>query len=551
MRVIEFSDGFTSGSAPTQGSIQQNSLASYATDAAFVSAKGSAAAEGDAYYNTTYDLVRVYQNSAWRFLAGQVPSFATASAYVTAKGSAAENGDCFYDSTNHVLKVYQNGGWHYVRCGALPSYATDAAYVTAKGSAAANGDMFYDSTNHAIRCYQNGAWHFVKVAALLALASEAAFVTAKGSAAAAGDAFVDTGYNELKYYANSKWNTVPPFQPNLLINGGMDFWQRGTSFASAADGQYSADRFAYFKATTGAAHTLSRSTDIPTLTESGFQSSYSLLADCTTADAAVAAGDAVSLRYAMEGHEWAAIKNRTVTLSFWVKATKTGTYCVSFRNNGNDRSYVAEYTVSAADTWEKKTVTATMNPSGGTDDYTTGVGLRISWALMAGTTYQTTAGSWQTGNFLATANQVNACDDTANNFRIAQAKLEIGSNSSPFSLAGHTIAGELALAQRYYEKTYAIDTAPGTATSVGAISFKANGTGHILTHLYKVTKRTAPTVTPYNYVTGTSGQFRDVSAGSNVSWSAADISDNGCYLTGSIGGDLNQIAGHITVDAEL
>lgn len=312
---------------------------------------------------------------------------------------------------------------------------------------------------------------------------------------------------------------------NFLINGAPDFWQRGTSFATIADGTYTADQWAYFKTATTAVHTVSRDASlVPTLAQSGFVSSWSLKVACTTADAAVAAGDIAYIRQAIEGYDWAQIKNLAVTLTFWVYSTKTGTSCVAFRNNGNDRSYVAEYTISSTLTWEKKTVTLTLNPSGGTDDFTNGAGLKISWPLICGSTFQTTASAWQTGNFHGTSNQVNHCDNTANVFQLAQVQLTIGSTApSTFNRAGGSVGTEMKLCERYYEKSYAVSTNPGTVTSVGYTLHRGAVTGTDYGKIkFSTRKRAVPTMTYYSDVTGASGKVRDNST-------VADItpSDNG------------------------
>lgn len=320
------------------------------------------------------------------------------------------------------------------------------------------------------------------------------------------------GENELLSLATNS-NTK-----NWIINGNFDFWQRGTSFSSVADNTYTVDRFLYNKA--GAAvHTISRETSIlPTLSESGFKSSYALKIDCTTIDSSIAASDFVSIQTRLEGFAWAQLINKAVTLTFWVYATKTGTYCVSFSNNGIDRSYVAEYTVSSANTWEKKTITVTLNPSGGTEDYTNGTGLRIRWMLACGSTYQTTAGSWQNGDYRATSSQVNACDDVSNNFYLSQVMLNVGSTAAPFSRAGGDISGELLLAQRYYEKSYNIDDDPKSATSFGSERLVACITGTTETAIrFRTRKRTQPTTVVYSVAGGASsnGYVRDASAGAD------------------------------------
>jgi hypothetical protein len=233
---------------------------------------------------------------------------------------------------------------------------------------------------------------------------------------------------------------------NAIINGDFNIWQRGTSFPAIATAAFSADRWAYFNTST-AVHTISRSTDVPTVAQAGRLFNYSLLVDCTTADATIAAGDFCFLSHRVEGYNWLPLAQREIVLSFWVKATKTGTYCVALGNAGADRFYVGEYTVSAASTWEKKTITVTASPSAGTWDYTTGIGVQVRFALACGSTYQTTASAWNTGNFIGTANQVNACDSTSNDFRITGVQLEVGSVATEFEY--RTIQEEEILCARY------------------------------------------------------------------------------------------------------
>ena len=236
---------------------------------------------------------------------------------------------------------------------------------------------------------------------------------------------------------------------NVIINGDFNIWQRGTSFAAPADVAYSADRWCS-RNNTAAVFTISRSTDVPTVAEAGSLFNYSLLLDCTTADASVAAGDWVTIEQRVEGFNWLAVAQKICTLSFWVKATKTGIYCASLRSSTGDRSCVVEFTINSTATWEYKTITFPASPSGGTWDYTTGKGVHIDIALMNGTTRQTTAGAWQTGNFVSTSNQVNAMDNTANDFRICGVQLEEGSVATPFEHRGY--GTELALCQRYFQK---------------------------------------------------------------------------------------------------
>jgi ribosomal protein L27 len=230
---------------------------------------------------------------------------------------------------------------------------------------------------------------------------------------------------------------------NRIINGAMEISQRGTSFAAVANVSYTMDRFFWATAGTGVV-TITQSTDVPNNT---FQNS--LRVDVTTADTSIAAGDFYRIVQSIEGYNVRDLIGQTFTLSFWVKSPKTGVHCVSFRNFNNDRSYITEYTVSAANTWEYKTITVNGGLiTGGTWDWTNGTGIRVGFELAVGSTFQTTSGSWQVGNFSGTSNQVNCMDNVNNDFFLTGVQLELGPVATPFERRPFGV--ELALCQRYY-----------------------------------------------------------------------------------------------------
>ncbi len=351
------------------------------------------------------------------------------------------------------------------------------------------------------------------------------------------------------YIQGSKYS-----RKNAIINGDFNVWQRGTSFAAVASGAYTADRWVYGKLGSSAAHTVSRSTDVPTVAQAGRLYNYSILIDCTTADAAVAIGDVIAFQQSVEGYNWLPLAQRALILSFWVKATKTGTYCVAFRNSGADRSYVGEYTVDTTATWEKKTIAVSASPSAGTWEYATGVGITIGFALICGTTFQTTAGAWQTGNFLGTANQVNACDNVANDFRITGVQLEVGSAATEFEY--RTYADELKLCQRYYQASFTNALATAfPASNANATNCVATAT-NVCTHnqQFTVPMRAAPTVTHgYN---STPNQMYRINTGATIDQPTNNcpVSDTGFnYISSS---NTNFVTGegyswHWSATAEL
>lgn len=339
---------------------------------------------------------------------------------------------------------------------------------------------------------------------------------------------------------------------NAIINGGFNIWQRGTSFTAVESGDYVVDRIQYSKLG-DMVHTVSQDTDVPTQAESGHKSNYSLKVDCTTADSSIAAGDYARLIHKLEGYNFAPFVGKTATLSFWVKATKAGVYCVAFRNAGADRSYITEYTINTTNTWEKKTITLTFNYSGGTWNYTTGIGGVIAWTLAAGSTYQTTKDTWQNGTYFITANQVNACDSTDNNFWLAQVQFELGSVATDFEY--EDIGTTLRKCQRYYQKSYNQDIYPGAVSLEGCVVLFASDIATIPGLRWPIEMRTIPTVVIYSTL-GTSGKVSVYSSGNDTGTivtatyvgekGCLNISDSGSGLTAGVAYRIN-----FTASAEL
>jgi hypothetical protein len=229
---------------------------------------------------------------------------------------------------------------------------------------------------------------------------------------------------------------------NRIINGDMRISQRGTSFPAAANA-YNLDRWQWAKL--GAmVCTVSQDSNVPNTT---FQNSYKV--DVTTVDTSISSTDYAVIIQRIEGYNVRDLIGTTFTLSFWVKSPKTGTHCVGFRNNLQDRSFVTTYSITTINTWEYKTITVTdgLITAGGWD-WTNGTGLEIAFILASGSTYQTTANSWNTGNFLATSAQVNVMDNVANDFFLTGVQLEPGTVATPFER--RSIEQELQFCYRYF-----------------------------------------------------------------------------------------------------
>lgn len=271
---------------------------------------------------------------------------------------------------------------------------------------------------------------------------------------------------------------------NLIINGAMDVWERGGTFVGITSTSYAADRFQvnFSGAMVG---DVTRSTSRPTLSTSTRRFNYSYLYTVTTADASIAATDFFQINYKVEGYDFAKLAEKYCTLSFWVRSSKTGIHCISFQNDAANRSYVVEYTINVANTWELKTTTIFLD-STGTWSYIATTGLNIGWTLACGSNYQTTKDAWQAGNFYGTSSQVNVTDTIGNTFAITGVQLESGVNASPFE--NRSLAVEKLLCDRYYESGLGY-VFSGDVTS---------GETYYTSLIYNTEKRAAGTVTLTN-----------------------------------------------------
>ena len=334
---------------------------------------------------------------------------------------------------------------------------------------------------------------------------------------------------------------------NVVINGAFDFWQRNTSFAAIANNAYHADRFHYIK--TGAmVQTITRSTDVPTSSNS----TYSLLSTVTTIDASIAAGDYTGILQHIEGNVLRSFKSKKMVMTFWVKAFKTGTYCVSLRNGTATRSLVLEYTVNASNTWEKKTVRFTHDASG-TWAYDTSIGLTAVFVQASGSTFNTTAGTWQNGQYLATSNQVNGVDSVSNTFQLADICMvedNDGQTRVPeFTLATNNLIEELQLCQRYYQDAGAGWVGNEESVARFSLAFPYNTvmrTGPSVTIISSNISTRIPAINTDRTITGC--VISSVSASSRGAWIVFDNSGGNVAGRAIHNRDGNSI---VRLDAEL
>jgi hypothetical protein len=233
---------------------------------------------------------------------------------------------------------------------------------------------------------------------------------------------------------------------NRIINGAMVIDQRnaGASVTPTADSTYTLDRwktrngggagrFSVIQSSTSAAN-------FPT----------SVLLTVTTTSAPSGA-EIYGLEQDIEGYNmadfgWGTANAQAVTLSFQVRSSLTGTYCISIRNSAADRSYVAEFTINSANTFETKTILIPAITTG-TWLSTNSAGILFLVCLGSGSTREGTAGSWQSSNIVATSNQVDWINTSGATFYITGVQLEKGSTATSFDYRPY--GTELALCQRY------------------------------------------------------------------------------------------------------
>ena len=246
---------------------------------------------------------------------------------------------------------------------------------------------------------------------------------------------------------------------NLIINGAMQVAQRGTSVTGVTSGGYkTCDRWNIATSSAGT-WTISQDTTVP----SGEGFSYSYKFDCTTADASLSAGDHLILAHYIEAQNVAHLGYGTasakkLTLSFWVRSAKTGTYVLELVRNDDNRHIAQTYTVSSANTWERKTLTFDGDTGGSAIPHDNGRGFEVNFWLAAGSTFSggTLATSWAANTAAnRAAGVLNLADSTSNDWYVTGVQLEVGEQATPFEHRSY--GDELARCKRYFQRTYTGD----------------------------------------------------------------------------------------------
>lgn len=307
---------------------------------------------------------------------------------------------------------------------------------------------------------------------------------------------------------------------NRIINGAMEIDQRNAGASvtvnNSSNNVFSVDRWQAAGETTDGVFTLQQSSVAP----SGFINS--ILATVTTADASVGASQRYFIQQRVEGLNiadlgWGSASAKTVTLSFWVRSSLTGTFGGAVRNSAGDRSYPFSYSISAANTWEQKSITI-IGDTTGTWLTTNGTGMMVTWGLGVGSTLSGTAGAWAGTNYWSATGAVSVISTLSATFYLTGVQVEVGSVATPFERRFY--GQELALCQRYYARSGSIYVTNQTAATVAV-----TGQGS-----FPVTMRTSPTLS----ATSTSGlsvnEYRDIQFGLSIAAFSG-------YSTGTITGN--------------
>lgn len=395
-------------------------------------------------------------------------------------GDALITGALYFNTTDDVMKVYDGANW-------IASYVNISGALMADGSVpmtgalqmGANGITFdgstadtYKTTLNVVDPTADRAINLPDKSGTVALTS--GIFSGLRNKIVNGCGWIDQQNINAAVTVNSTTNTSGP-----------DKW---CGFGQLTDGVF----------------TLTGSKSVFYPAGKGFPSS--IYCQTTTADASIGAAQSYGIRHVIEGQvcaDWrlGTANAATVKLRFAVRSSRTGTHCVALKNNASDRTYVATYTISSADTWEEKEITIALDTTG-TWLTTNGAGIKLLWNLGAGSNYETTANTWVDGNYFSVAGCVNVIGTLNATFAITDVDMRLASDSAIYEYRDYQ--KELDLCQREYCKTFPMTTAPAqNAGSEGAMNGVNDGitaNGYVeWCWQYPVRMRAEPTtVTTYN-----------------------------------------------------
>ena len=276
---------------------------------------------------------------------------------------------------------------------------------------------------------------------------------------------------------------------NRIINGNMVISQRwGTSAVSDATNTnpYTVDRWSFY-GDPASKVTLQQNQGSVT-PPAGFINYMGLT---STSAYSPAAGDAFRFQQIIEGLNiadlaWGTASAKTITLSFWVRSSLTGTFGGALSNSSLDRSYPFAYTINSANTWEYETITIPGDITG-TWLTTNGNGIRVFLDVGCGTSTKGPAGAWASAFYAGVTGGTNVVATNGATFQFTGVQLEVGTQATTFTTAGGSYGAELQLCQRYYQKL------AGSSTPLGIAFSYANNSVTVGVSL-KTTMRATPAI---------------------------------------------------------
>jgi hypothetical protein len=349
---------------------------------------------------------------------------------------------------------------------------------------------------------------------------------------------------------------------NRIINGAMVIDQRnaGASVASDSSGsQYTLDRWNSYGNNAASKFTVQQNAG--SVTPPAEFKNY--LGITSSSAHTLGSNETFLIQQTVEGYniadlDYGSSTAKTATLSFWVRSSLTGTFGGSITNSAFDFSYPYSYTISSANTWEYKTITIPGAPSG-TWLTTNGLGMRVTWSLGSNGTQVTATSGWQSGGYRSPTTNTSVVSTNGATFYITGVQFEKGSQATAFDYRPY--GAEFALCQRYFEKSFEVGTVP--ADTVGILTDRRQGVAFGSTSVgyqqeYKVSKRTAPSMTLYKGLNGgTNGRWGYYDSSTWVASTGATITNSenefriDFTVSGRTFGQALILDGNWTASAEL
>jgi hypothetical protein len=329
---------------------------------------------------------------------------------------------------------------------------------------------------------------------------------------------------------------------NRIINGAMVIDQRNAGASiTPTNGQFSVDRWSAF---------LSQASKFSMQQDAGAVTPPSGFTDylgCTSLSAySIGDSDFFGFRQGIEGFNladlgWGTANAKTITVSFWVRSSLTGTFGGVLKNSAANRSYPFSYTISSANTWEQKSITIAGDTSG-TWLTTNGIGIEIAWSLGTGSTFSGTAGAWAGANLVSATGATSVVGTNGATFYITGVQFEVGTTATSFEYLDY--GNILRQCQRYFWRTYSNASNPvqPIGRGEGQTGIVSIGTSIFFPNLM----RAAPTLTKV-------GTFQTINCGQPI---VNFGSVNGFEMYAATTATGNSVfysdgSAYVTADAEL